>query len=208
MGSGRAGDEWNVQVQTALRTVVALSLATGACFSRQVTGPNQTLEGPGLAAVLNQVDAAATAAQPTTEDAGTDSADAQSARGCVDGSVCPTGTVLFMATYSVPCEDRAIACRRLAPRVPAKTRGPPSVDDVWGDVIWLSGDVARADVDAIVAVVARVDTLPLVSIHQRDGFADVMTGCRQACVVGSGWDYVLRKVKGTWIIEDRWLWIE
>ena len=173
-------------------SIVALVLACGACLARPGTGPNCAFDGRGLAAAMNQVDASSHDATPVTEDAGVAPANAPGERGCVDGRDCPTGMVLFMATYSVPCTDRRVVCRK------AKT----------GDRISLSGEFTRGDVDAIATMIARVDRLPLLSVDERDNVAVARTGCAPACLVNGGWLYRLRRANGAWIIVERSMEIE
>ena len=100
--------------------------------------------------------------------------------------------VLAMATYSVPCSDRVIACRK----------APSS------DAVWLSGDFTRGDVDAIFALIARVDRQPLLSVSVHDGVAVARTGCARACAVNSGWLYRLRKTASAWTITERSMEVE
>jgi len=180
--------------QSTRRAGVAFAsfLATvlgGSCVSGQRAGLDRGVEGRGLAAVLSQVDAAAHDAARDTGDA---APDPQAERPCTDGTDCPTGTVLVMATYSAPCVERRIACRR--PRT--------------NDSIWLSGDFTRASCDAIVAMVARVDTQPVLSIDQDRDVAVVRTGCAPACAVNSGWLYRLRRSARAWVITERSMEIE
>jgi hypothetical protein len=205
------------RTRASIGSLVALGLAAAACVPRSATGINCNFEGRGLAAVLNQVDAAPRDAAAVSGDAGADAGgavDTAGRRGCVDGSVCPTGTVLLMATYTPPCADRKIVCRRSTARPPARWERRPTPDatadagDVEGDPLTLSGDVTRAAVDAIVAAVARVDALPMLSIDQTGDAASATTGCKDSCVVGSGWSYRLRRVAGAWIIDDRSQWLE
>jgi len=172
--------------------MVALVLGCGACASRPGNGPNCAFDGPGLAAVLSQVDASSHDAAPVTEDAGAAPANAQGEGGCVDGRDCPTGMVLFMATYSAPCTDRRVVCRKAT----------------TGDRMSLSGEFTRADVDAIATMIARVDRQPLLSIDERDNVAVARTGCAPACLVNGGWLYRLRKANGAWIIVERSMEIE
>jgi hypothetical protein len=193
----------------ALGSFAALGLADGACVSRLETGLPCKFNGRGLAAVLSQVDADADAASrdagPDPEDAGLDRTDAESESGCVDRSICPNGTVLLMATYSAPCDEKTIVCRRLRPGLPGKPRGPVALDDFRNDSLWLSGDPTREDIQAILAIVARIDAQPPHAIHQHDDAAEVTMECVGDCIMGSGWGYAVRKVDGAWTIVRRLL---
>lgn len=138
------------------------------------------------------MDAGAQTAAAPADDAGAVHLDARRERGCAEGSDCPAGTTLLMATYSVPCIDRTVVCRK----------------ETTGDRIWLSGEFTGADVEAIAAIIARVDRLPLQSVDERDHVAVARTGCAAACLINGGWLYRLRKINGAWTIVERSMEIE
>jgi len=177
----RAGCARSRYAGPVLGTVAVFAVVAASCSSRQAVGSDGRFERRGLGVLLAAKDGGAPNALPVRD--GSSHAVAE----CPPEPAPVTAPARARIEFRRQCDAGAAECFALL------SVGPESL--------------TPAELDAITKRVEAVDTQPVHSISRYYDEVIVWTGATCGNLCGSGHDYHLRKIGGTWEIICRGSWV-